>query len=69
MLKCSIMFGCLLASNLMLCAQKDYKTYHEPYRPQIHFSPVAHWMNDPNGMFYFNGQYHLFYQYYPGATV
>jgi fructan beta-fructosidase len=43
--------------------------YREPYRPQFHFSPQAHWMNDPNGMVYYKGEYHLFYQYYPGATV
>ncbi len=43
--------------------------YHEQYRPQIHFSPKAHWTNDPNGMVYYNGIYHLFFQYYPGGTV
>ncbi|MBS1530252.1 MAG: glycoside hydrolase family 32 protein [Bacteroidetes bacterium] len=43
--------------------------YHEQYRPQIHFSPPAHWMNDPNGLVYYKGVYHLFYQYYPKATV
>jgi fructan beta-fructosidase len=48
-------------------AQKP--TYNEQYRPQIHFSPPAHWMNDPNGIVYFKGTYHLFYQYYPKATV
>lgn len=41
----------------------------EPYRPQIHFTPKEKWMNDPNGMVYYKGTYHLFYQYYPGATV
>jgi fructan beta-fructosidase len=43
--------------------------YHEDHRPQIHFTPEANWMNDPNGMVYYNGLYHLFYQYYPDSTV
>lgn len=43
--------------------------YHEPYRPQIHFSPIANWMNDPNGLIYFGGVYHLFFQYYPNKAV
>ena len=37
----------------------------EPYRPQIHFTPARNWMNDPNGMVYADGVYHLFYQYNP----
>ncbi len=41
----------------------------EPHRPQFHFSPKAHWMNDPNGMVYLKGTYHLFFQYYPDSTV
>ena len=43
--------------------------YREAHRPQYHFSPRANWMNDPNGMVYFEGEYHLFYQYYPDSTV
>ncbi|NCD71364.1 glycoside hydrolase family 32 protein [Mucilaginibacter agri] len=50
-------------------AQKPAEVYHEPYRPQFHFSPKAHWMNDPNGMVYVNGTYHLFFQYNPSADV
>lgn len=45
------------------------KTGAEAHRPQFHFSPKAHWMNDPNGMVYDKGTYHLFFQYYPDATV
>ncbi|MFV0591274.1 MAG: glycoside hydrolase family 32 protein [Draconibacterium sp.] len=47
--------------------QQQY--YTEKYRPQFHFSPEKKWMNDPNGMFYYEGEYHLFYQYYPDSTV
>jgi fructan beta-fructosidase len=45
------------------------KVYHEQFRPQIHFSPMANWMNDPNGLIYSNGIYHLFFQYYPDSTI
>ncbi|HEX2606362.1 MAG TPA: glycoside hydrolase family 32 protein [Flavisolibacter sp.] len=44
-------------------------SFNEPHRPQLHFSPEAHWMNDPNGMLFYNNTYHLFYQYYPDSTV
>ena len=37
----------------------------EIYRPKIHFSPSKNWMNDPNGMVFFNGVYHLYFQYNP----
>lgn len=43
--------------------------YTEKYRPQFHFTPQKMWMNDPNGLVYLNGNYHLFYQYYPDANV
>lgn len=38
-------------------------------RPQYHFTPEKGWMNDPNGLVYQDGVYHLFYQYYPDSTV
>lgn len=43
--------------------------YKEKHRPQFHFSPQGNWMNDPNGMVFYDGEYHLFYQYYPDSTV
>ena len=43
--------------------------YQEKHRPQFHFSPPQAWMNDPNGMVYYDGEYHLFYQYYPYASI
>jgi fructan beta-fructosidase len=44
-------------------------TRDEPYRGQFHFSPAKDWMNDPNGLVYYQGEWHLFYQYHPGGDT
>lgn len=52
-----------------LFAQTPASNDSEVYRPKLHFTPEAHWINDPNGMVFFNGVYHLFFQYYPDSSV
>ena len=45
----------------------DKSIYNEIYRPQFHFSPEKNWHNDPNGLVYYDGEYHMFYQYNPNG--
>lgn len=53
-----------LIMNAMLCNAQT-TAYTELYRPQFHFSPATNWCNDPNGLVYNNGTYHMFYQHNP----
>lgn len=76
----SFLIKVLLISAIVSCSKNENQglsenstqtasDYTEPFRNQFHFAPVANWMNDPNGMVYYEGEYHLFYQYYPDSTV
>ena len=43
---------------------REYSIQKED-RPAFHLSARVGWMNDPNGFSFYNGQYHMFYQYHP----
>lgn len=75
-------FSKLLMSALAITAavtscNNDYEENYLPlpgamsesYRPQIHYTPAKNWINDPNGLVYLDGTYHMFYQYNPKGNV
>ena len=43
--------------------------YREDFRPVYHFTPESGWMNDPNGLVFLDGVYHMYYQFYPDSNV
>lgn len=66
-----MMSALALAGTISSCS--DYEESYLPlpekmtetYRPQVHFTPSKNWMNDPNGLVYLDGTYHMFFQYNP----
>lgn len=63
----------MLASSLCWKEIKLSDTFdssnRETYRPVYHHTPMYGWMNDPNGMFYKDGVYHLYFQYNPYGSM
>ena len=61
--------GSICFSKLVQNDDPDYAFIDEKYRPLYHQTPRRGWMNDPNGMFYKDGVWHLFYQYNPYGSM
>jgi len=65
----TLLMAFMMITMVSKAQDKSGVSYQEPHRPQVHFSPEQHWVNDPNGMVYFNHTYHLFFQYYPKDII
>ncbi|AOW19581.1 glycoside hydrolase family 32 protein [Urechidicola croceus] len=63
--------GCKKSKNIKELSINGKSILNEEslYRPDFHFTPKANWMNDPNGLFYYRGIYHMYFQYYPEGNV
>ncbi len=74
-----LLISILMVTGFLSCRQKNnvqnsgekkvFINEEFSYRPNFHFTPKTSWINDPNGMFYHEGIYHLFFQHYPDDIV
>lgn len=64
-----LVFSCKDKEEESAVAEASPNQIDEDFRPEFHFTPQSGWMNDPNGMFYLDGTYHLFFQHNPDDNV
>jgi len=64
-----IIFLIVMFAGLISPSGLAQNGYDQNYRPQVQFSPKSNWTNDPNGLVYFEGEYHLFFQYNPEGST
>lgn len=50
-----------ILSIISPCRADSIEAYHEPYRPQYHFSPKKGWIGDPCGFVYYQGKFHMYW--------
>ena len=65
----TVIVAALLLSFTLPPGKADKKYYDELYRPQFHFTPEKGIIGEPNGLVFYDGEYHLFYQYKPDTTT
>ncbi|XP_021946443.1 levanase [Folsomia candida] len=58
---------CCIALGLVTSVQGAQEW--DNFRPKLHYSVQLNWLNDPNGLVFVNGEYHMYYQYHPGSSV
>lgn len=58
----------MLVALLSCCCLADGQGYDQALRPQFHFTAEKGWLNDPNGLVYYKGTYHMFFQHVPDST-
>lgn len=73
---CAFLTTTVLADSKKFPESEQFRTfgsyqgtgYDQAYRPKFHFTSLKNWINDPNGLMYYDGEYHLFFQHNPLGT-